>query len=63
MTFEKHLKAEEELPRLSILENYKKISRIMTNSFLRSKENNGRYNLGLGMSEEQLKKKQEEDTR
>jgi len=41
--FRTFLNNQEELPRLSILDNYKQIMRIMTNSYVKSQENEKKY--------------------
>lgn len=42
-SFRTFLNNQEELPRLSILDNYKQIMRIMTNSYVKSQENEKKY--------------------
>ena len=56
------LKKKEEVPRLSILENYKQISRIMRNSFLKSKEYEVRIKNNTMTAEEMTKKNEEDET-
>lgn len=58
--FETFLKKKDEIPRLSILENYKQISRIMRNSFLKAKDIEQRFK-NNALSNEELKKKKEEE--
>ena len=58
--FETFLKKKDEIPRLSILENYKQISRIMRNSFLKAKDLEQRFK-NNALTNEELKKKNEEE--
>jgi hypothetical protein len=58
--FETFLRKKDEIPRLSILENYKQISRIMRNSFLKAKDIEQRFK-NNALSSEELKKKKEEE--
>jgi len=58
--FETFLRKKDEIPRLSILENYKQISRIMRNSFLKAKDLEQRFK-NNALSNEELKKKKEEE--
>lgn len=53
--------SKDEIPRLSILENYKQISRIMRNSFLKAKDIEQRFKSNALSSEELKKKKEEEE--
>jgi hypothetical protein len=58
--FETFLKRQDEIPRLSILENYRQISKIMRNSFLKAKDIEQRFK-NNALSNEELKKKREEE--
>lgn len=58
--FETFLRKKDEIPRLSILENYKQISRIMRNSFLKAKDIEQRFK-NNALSSDELKKKKEEE--
>jgi hypothetical protein len=58
--FETFLRKKDEIPRLSILENYRQISKIMRNSFLRAKDIEQRFK-NNALSQDELKKKREEE--
>ena len=58
--FATFLHKEDEIPRLSVLENYKQISRIMRNSFLKAKDIEQRFK-NNALSNEELKRKREEE--
>ena len=58
--FETFLRRQDEIPRLSILENYRQISKIMRNSFLKAKDIEQRFK-NNALSNEELKKKREEE--
>ena len=61
--FETFLRNHDEVPRLSVLENYKGISRIMRNNFLKAKDLEQRFkNNALTAEELKKKKEQEENT-
>ncbi|CAI2374645.1 unnamed protein product [Moneuplotes crassus] len=59
--FETFLKRNDEAPRLAILENYKQISRVMRNTFLKAKDLEQRFKNNALTSEELRKKKEEEE--
>ena len=58
--FDTFLTKNSEIPRLSVLESYKDMSRIMTNSFIKAKEIEKRFK-NNALSEEEFKKKKEEE--
>lgn len=56
------LKKREEVPRLSILENYQQISRIMRSSFLKGREYDVRIKNNTITPEEMMRKNEEDET-
>ena len=59
--FETFLKQREELPRLSILENYKEINRIMTNCYMKSFEFEKKYRNSEPTGDEDFNRYKEEE--
>ncbi|CDW77147.1 UNKNOWN [Stylonychia lemnae] len=59
--FQTHLKSEIEQPRLNILHNFKEISRIMTNNFLKYKDLEKKYQKQSMPKEEMMQKRLDDD--